>query len=240
MIKVLVTGAGGKMGQATVKAVNAHAGLELVGIAGRSDSLQEKIKDFRPDVVVDFTSAESVMINTAIIIEAGVRPVVGSSGLIPEQVQELQAKAAAKKLGGIIAPNFCVGAILMMRFAEQAAKFFPHAEIVELHHDKKQDAPSGTSVKTAEMLDNVRQNIRADNKEILLGARGATLNDVPIHSIRLPGLLAHQEVLFGGEGELLTIRHDSFNREAYMPGVCMACEQVMGLNELVYGLEEIL
>ena len=240
MIKVLVVGAAGRMGQATVAAVQAHTNLQLVGVVDRKDNLNAKIVTCTPEVVIDFTSAETVFKHAQIIIEAGIHPVIGSSGLLPEQVERLQALAAEKKLGGIIAPNFCIGAILMMRFSEQAAKYFSHAEIVELHHDKKKDAPSGTATKTAEMITSVRDNQTNIDTETIAGARGAKLNDVAIHSVRLPGLLAHQEVLFGAQGELLTLRHDSFSREAYMPGVCLACEKVIQLNQLHYGLESII
>jgi len=239
-IKILVNGASGRMGEATVAAIEQHANLQLVGQAGRKDNLVEMIRVTKARVVVDFTNAKSVFTNTKMIIDAGVHGVIGSSGLLPEQVQQLQVLAAKQKLGGIIAPNFCIGAVLMMMFAAQAAKYFPRAEIIELHHDKKHDAPSGTAIKSAEMIAAVRENQDVDCDETLVGARGATLNNVPIHSVRLQGLLAHQEVLFGNPGELLTIRHDSFERQAFMPGVCLACEKVVALDEWVYGLENIL
>jgi 4-hydroxy-tetrahydrodipicolinate reductase len=239
-ISVLINGAAGRMGQAAVATISAHDNLSLAGCAGRGDDLARVIAELNPQVVLDFTCAQAVFANAKLIIDAGVTPVIGSSGLLAEQVSELQALAAAKNVSGMIVPNFCIGAVLMMRFAEQAAKFYPHAEIIEYHHNKKQESPSGTAVKTAAMLSDVRANQRHGGDEMLAGARGANLNDVPIHAVRLPGLLAHQEVLFGSEGELLTIRHDSFNREAYMPGVCLACEQAGQLNELVYGLEHLL
>jgi 4-hydroxy-tetrahydrodipicolinate reductase len=239
-ISVLVNGAAGRMGQAAVQAINAHDKLQLAGLANSGDVLSDVIKTQQPDVVLDFTSAASVLANAKMIIDCGVHPVIGTSGLLPDDVRALQQLCAAKKLGGIIAPNFCIGAVLMMRFAKEAAKYYPHAEIIELHHDKKKDAPSGTAIKTAEIIANVRPNDYQRGTETIAGARGADLQNVPIHSVRLPGLLAHQEVLFGSAGELLTIRHDSFSREAYMPGVCFACEQVVGLTELVYGLEHLL
>lgn len=239
-IKVLINGAHGRMGKVTVIAVEQCSSLELVGTIGRNDDLAKVIKQTTAKVVVDFTNAESVFENTKTIITTGAYPVVGSSGLLPEQIKELQQLAKEKQVGGIIAPNFCIGAVLMMQFAEQAAKYFSQAEVIEFHHDKKLDAPSGTAIKTAEMIANKRQNEKVVCNETLQGARGAVLQGVPLHSIRLKGLLAHQEVLLGGEGELLTLRHDSFKREAFMPGVCLACEKVVHLNELVYGLENIL
>lgn len=240
MISILLNGASGKMGRTAAFAIEAHTNLNLVASCGHNDDLAGMLAECKPDVALDFTTPEAVFNNAKIIIEHDVRPVIGTSGLMPEQIKALQQASAAKNLGGIIAPNFCIGAILMMRFAEQAAKYYPQAEIIEYHHERKKDAPSGTSMKTAELLAAVRANQLNSGTETIVGARGANLNDVPIHSVRLQGMLAHQEVLFGGEGELLTIRHDSFTREAYMPGVCFALEQAMQLNELVYGLENLL
>lgn len=240
MISVLLNGASGKMGSTAAAAIEAHPKLSLIAACDHNDNFAGMLAELKPDVALDFTTPDAVLKNTQTIIENNVRPVIGTSGLMLEQVQALQTQCAAKKLGGIIAPNFCIGAILMMRFAEQAAKYYPQAEIIEYHHDRKKDAPSGTSIKTAQMLSNVRPNQYNHCEETIAGARGANLNDVPIHSVRLQGMLAHQEVLFGSEGELLTIRHDSFTREAYMPGVCFAIEKVMQLNELIYGLETLL
>ena len=239
-IRILINGAAGRMGQITVPAVQNDARFELVGTAVRGDDLAQKITQTSPNVVVDLTNPASVFENTRTIISAGVHPVVGTTGLLPEQITALQALAAKKSLGGIIAPNFSLGVILLMRFAAQAAQYFPYAEIIELHHDKKKDAPSGTALKTAQLLTQVRANQRPPCEEIVAGARGANVNEVPIHSVRLPGLLAHEEVLFGSEGELLTLRHDAFNRSTYMPGLLLACEKVSGLNGLVYGLEHVL
>lgn len=239
-ISILINGAKGRMGQAALAAIEAANNLSVAGAAGRGDDLANIIQTTDASVVLDFTNAESVFENAKTIIAGGAHAVIGSSGLLPDQIEQLKQLAAEKKLGVIIAPNFCIGAVLMMRFAEQAAKYYPQAEIIELHHDKKQDAPSGTAVKTAEMLANTRTNQRNPSIETIPGARGANLSEVPIHSVRLQGLLAHQEVLFGSEGELLTIRHDSFSREAYMPGVCFACEKVVELDHLVYGLENLL
>jgi 4-hydroxy-tetrahydrodipicolinate reductase len=239
MIKVLVNGAFGRMGQETVAAINATDDLILVGEADKEDPLPERILHTRPDVVVDFTAAGAGYQNTVEILQGGARPVIGTSGFDAAQVEELKGYALQRKLGGIIAPNFALGGVLMMKFAREAAKYFTDVEIVELHHERKLDAPSGTAIRTAELIAETRQRKeagRGDNAP----ARGERRNGVPIHSIRLPGLVAHQKVLFGGTSEVLTLSHDSMHREAFMPGVLLACRKVMELNELVYGLETIL
>ena len=204
--------------------------------------LQSSIRESGAEVVVDFTAPGAVFGNTEAIIGMGVRPVIGTSGLLPEEVEELKVLATGKKIGGIIAPNFAVGAVLMMKFAAEAAKHLPDVEIIELHHEKKADAPSGTAIKTAAMISVSRGKPSeiSRGKEILPGARGARAEEVPIHSVRLPGLVAHQEVLFGGSSQTLSIRHDSIHRESFMPGVCLACRKVMDLDQLVYGLEYLL
>jgi 4-hydroxy-tetrahydrodipicolinate reductase len=241
-IRVLVNGAHGKMGQESVKAIQADTVLEYVGGANHGDNLAALISQTKPDVVLDFTVACVVFENTRTIIESGVRPVVGTSGLLPEQVKTLKALCAEKKLGGIIVPNFSIGAILMMKFAADAARYLTDVEIIELHHDGKQDAPSGTAIKTADMIANNRARVPThhEERELLAGARGGVQNDIHIHSVRLPGLMAHQTVIFGGKSETLQIRHDSIHRDSFMPGVCLACKKVMGLDELVYGLETLL
>lgn len=262
-IRVLVAGALGKMGQEVVRMVTADPELELVGgvepqRGGRTlgdwapdlgtqapcfDSVREGILATNPDVMVDFTTPHVVFDNTRTCIELGVRPVVGTTGMSTEQVAELKSLCQEKKLGGLIAPNFAIGAVLMMKFAAQAAKYLPHVEIIELHHDQKLDAPSGTAIKTAEGISEVRQSTRQghpEEEETIAGARGGLWDGFRIHSVRLPGLVAHQEVLFGAEGQLLTIRHDSFNRTSFMPGVKLAIKSVMHLQELVYGLDAIL
>ncbi len=241
-IRVLVNGAKGRMGQEAVKAVEAEDGLVLVSQADLGDDLAQLIMAHQVQVVVDFTTAAVAFENTKRMIEIGVSPVIGTSGLLPEQVSELQTLAAAKSLGGLIAPNFAMGAVLMMKFAQEAARYFPNVEVIELHHDRKADAPSGTAVKTVEMMAEARQTepTPREEKEILAGARGATQHNIHVHSVRLPGLVAHQEVLFGGTSEILTIRHDSLHRESFMTGVCFGCKKVPELDRLVYGLEQLL
>ena len=230
------------MGKESVKAVSEDPDLDLVAQTDLGDNLPGEISQTKAQVVVDFTTATAAMKNADCIIESGARPVIGTSGLLPEQVAELQKLCNKQNLGGIIVPNFAIGAVLMMKYSQDAAKYFPHVEVIELHHDLKADAPSGTAIKTANLLAESRGSASptVDEKEILSGARGANAEDIRIHSVRLPGLVAHQEVIFGGQSQTLTIRHDSIHRDSFMPGVCLACKKVMDLNELVYGLEHLL
>lgn len=241
-IKVLVNGAAGRMGQTTVKFIREDKTLDLVGETHGKDDLKKSIISSKADIVIDFTNASVVYENTKNIILAGAHPVIGTSGLVSEQITELQKLCAEKNLGGIIAPNFCIAALLMMRFAEQAAHYFPECEIIETHHDKKLDAPSATAIKSAELISSARKTQPSLKKvhETLDGARGAVKNQVPIHALRLPGFLAKQDILFGHLGGNLTITHETIDRNAYMPGVLLACKKVMSLKKLVYGLESFL
>lgn len=242
-IRVLVNGALGKMGQLCVKAVESDADLTLAGQTGRHDDLVAAITKHHIDVVVDLTNAESAFHNLEKIIEAGARPVIGTSGLLKEQVETMQKKCALLQRGGIIAPNFALGAVLMMKHAREMAKYFSSVEIIEMHHDRKLDSPSGTAMRTAEMLAETllpSQNDTLPTKETVAGARGASYQHIPIHAIRLPGLVAHQQIIFGSLGETLTIRHDSMDRLCFMPGILLACKKVMELKQLIYGLENIL
>ena len=173
----------------------------------------------------------------------GFAPVVGTTGFTSEEIAELKEFSRAQALGGLIAPNFALGAVLLMQFAAQAAKYFPNVEIIELHHDKKKDAPSGTAIKTAELMAEVRESIQQgapDEEELIAGARGADFDGMRIHSVRLPGLVAHQEVIFGNQGEGLTLRHDSYDRSSFMTGVNLGIKEVVKRHELVYGLEHLL
>ena len=242
-IRVLVNGAEGRMGQEVVKSVTAAADLELVDQTDLGDDLIARIKASQAQAVVDFTTAAVAFENTRKILEAGVHPVVGTSGLLAEQVAELQQLAEDKGIGGLIAPNFAIGAVLLMKYAQDAAKYLPDVEVIELHHNRKADAPSGTAVKTAQLIAEARKEIPkalVEEKELFEGARGSEVHGVRVHSLRLPGLVAHQEVIFGGTGETLTIRHDSIHRESFMPGVCLACRKVIGTQQLFYGLEHLL
>lgn len=241
--QILVNGAAGRMGQITVMAIRQAKDLELVGTTGSKDDLKKCIQATNAKVVIDFTNASAVFANVKKIIEAGAHPVVGTSGLLPEQIKELQQNCAEKQLGGIIAPNFCMGVLLMMRFAQQAAHYFSAVEIIEIHHDQKLDAPSATALKTAELIAQARKENPGATKKIhetLPGSRGACKEQIPIHALRLPGFLAKQDVIFGHVGGNLVIAHETIDRSAFMPGVLLACRQVVSLNQLIYGLETLL
>jgi len=241
-IKVLVNGAAGRMGTEACIAVQKAEQLTLVGTCEKNENLAEKIQQTAAHVVVDFTTAEVGFENVNTILNAGARAVVGTSGFLPEQIAALEKQCTSLNIGAIIAPNFSIAAVLMMQYAQDAARYYPQVEIIEMHHDGKLDSPSGTALKTAEMIA-VNRKAAAEKpaeKAIIAGARGAEHQAINIHSVRLPGLVAHQAVIFGGLGESLTIKHDSLHRVSFMPGVVLACEKVMNLNHLVYGLEHIL
>ncbi len=242
LVRVVVNGSKGRMGKESVRAVSEDSELDLVGQTDINDNLSEIISQRKAQVVLDFTHADVVMEVAVSIIKSGARPVIGTSGLLPQQVDELQKLCRKQKIGGVIAPNFAIGAVLMMKYSQDAAKYLPNAEVIEFHHDGKLDSPSGTAIKTANLIAGVRKNITktSSEKEIIKGSRGGDSEGVQIHSVRLPGLIAHQEVIFGGQSQTLTIRHDSMHRESFMPGVCLACKKVMDLKELVYGLETLL
>ncbi len=262
-IKVAVSGANGKMGQEVLKMVINDPQLELVaaidlrspaidvgqvvgtdsiGVIFENDIEQALIRS-QADVLVDFTNPQAVQNNVRTAIKYGVHPVVGTTGLPLEDIKEFDRLLKEQDLGGIFAPNFAIGAILMMRFAEQAAKYMPHVEIIELHHDQKIDAPSGTALKTAEMIkaqrNSLRQGLETEYEKIP-GARGSEYDGFRIHSVRLPGFVAHQEVIFGSSGQILTIRHDSIHRESFMPGVNLAIKKVKDFIGAIYGLENLI
>ena len=242
-IKVLVNGAFGRMGQVAVKAIQDHPHLELVGQIGREYDLQKSIRDSGAQVVIDFTIPTAVYENTLSIIEADAHPVIGTSGLKPDQIEALIERAKAKQLGGIIAPNFSLSAVLMMKAATEIVKYMPRAEIIEMHHDGKMDSPSGTALRTAQLLATSNPTVNMPAKkthETVAGARGANHQQIPIHSIRLPGLLANEDIIFGNLGETLTLSHKSIDRLCFVPGICLACEKVGSLKTLIYGLENIL
>jgi 4-hydroxy-tetrahydrodipicolinate reductase len=240
--RVIINGAHGKMGQEVIKAIEQEKEFELVAKLDRDDNLANAIQETDANIVIDFTSAHDAFQNCEIIIRNGAHPVIGTTGFQPHQIIALQELSETKKLGGIIAPNFSIAAALMIRCAKEIAHYFPHVEIIELHHDKKIDAPSGTAIKTAEEIAHSRERLPAaiTEKELLAGARGAVKNHIHIHSVRLPGLVAHEEIIFGDVGQTLTLRHDTYHREAFMPGVILACKKVMHLKKLVYGLEHLL
>ncbi|MFA4995229.1 MAG: 4-hydroxy-tetrahydrodipicolinate reductase [Bdellovibrionales bacterium] len=243
MTRVLVNGAKGRMGSMTALSVKADPSLTLVGETDLGDNLVQTIKDNRAEVVVDFTVASAGFDCFTTIVEAGAHPVVGTSGFNQEQVEKLKQLCRKKGIGGLIAPNFSIGGVLMMKFAAEAAKYMPDVEIIESHHEHKLDAPSGTAVRTAEMISDAAgsKSITPDkSKELIAGVRGGRSNDVPIHSVRLPGFLAQQRVIFGSLGQTLTLEHNSINRESFMSGVCLAIKKIVGQKELFYGLEELL
>lgn len=235
-IRVLVNGARGKMGKQTCIAVDAANDLLLVAQLNRGDDVATALEKHKIDVAVDFTVPNVVFDHTKTYIDANVHPVIGTTGLDEKQIKELQVMAREKKLGGIIAPNFSIGAILMMHFAKIANRFLSHAEIIEMHHEKKLDAPSGTALKTVSHM----QTAQLACEHNQFASRGLIKNNIPIHSVRLPGYVAHQQVILSGEKELLTLRHDSIDRSCFMPGVVLACRQVQQLDELVFGLENLL
>lgn len=262
-IRVAIAGAKGRMGQETVKMVLDDDQFVLVRAIDRvlhgndvgdvigigaidvtfSNAIEDVLAGDRPDVLVDLTTPQATKQNVRLALEYGVRPVVGTTGWTSEDIKEMDKLARELRVGAVIAPNFAIGAVLMMRFAKEAAKYMPHVEIIEMHHDEKLDAPSGTAVKTAELVSENRQEIKQghpEEDEQMQGARGAYIDGFRIHSVRLPGLVAHQQVLFGGPGQTLTLRHDSINRESFMPGINLAIKKVMDLDQLVYGLEHLL
>lgn len=269
-IPVVINGAGGKMGREVVKAVAAAADMNLVGAVDRNPELQGQdvgelagiealevpiINDLQatlvlatqerqPPVMVDFTHPDSIYENVRAAIAYGVRPVVGTTGLSAEQIDELANFADKASMGVAIVPNFSIGMVLLQQAAIRASQYFDHVEIIELHHNQKADAPSGTAIQTAQLLQELGKSFNpsmVEETEKLPGARGSqTEEGIRIHSVRLPGLIAHQEVIFGAPGQIYTLRHDTSDRACYMPGVLLAVRKVMQLKSLVYGLEKLL
>ena len=245
MINVAVLGARGRMGSEVVKAVEAADGLALVAALDMGDSI-DQLKGSAAHVVVDFTTPDSVMANLEFLINNGINVVVGTTGFDDSKLATVKGWLAANpSVGVLIAPNFAIGAVLMMEFAAKAAKYFESAEIIELHHPNKVDAPSGTAARTAELMSEARKEARLPampdaTTSSLPGARGATVGQIPVHSVRLRGLVAHQEVLLGGIGETLSIRHDSIDRVGFMPGVLLGVRQVVNHPGLTFGLENFM
>lgn len=269
-IPVIVNGAAGKMGREVVKAVAAAEDMTLFGAVDINPGIQGQdvgevigcgalevpimndpqpilcaaSQEKQPAVMVDFTHPKSVYENVRTAIAYGVRPVVGTTGLSAAQIDELAAFADKASIGCLIIPNFSIGMVLLQQAAIQASKYFDHVEIIELHHNQKADAPSGTAIKTAEMLAEMGKTYNVSQvkeTETLAGSRGGLAEEgIRIHSVRLPGLLAHQEVIFGAPGQIYTLRHDTSDRSCYMPGVLLAIRQVIKLKSLVYGLEKII
>lgn len=266
LVKVAVVGACGRMGKEVVKGILSRNDFQLVSAidvreVGKdigevvgvqslgipvSNDLVAALKESGAQVAVDFTHPSVVFENVRKTIECGVAPVVGTTGWTQEKVKAIDKLAKKKGVPVVIAPNFAIGAVLMMKFAMEAAKYFDKVEIIELHHDGKADAPSGTALRTAELILRGRGKSFPEPKvkqpEVLLeGALGGEMSGIRIHSIRLPGLVAHQEVIFGTVGQVLTIRHDSLSRESFIPGVLLAIEKVLSLPPgVVFGLENLL
>ncbi|HLR08117.1 MAG TPA: 4-hydroxy-tetrahydrodipicolinate reductase [Bacillota bacterium] len=263
-IKIIVAGPRGKMGSETIRMLQHEDTLQLVACIDRKND-GKTLKDVNgqpalnvpiyenplecfqqhadADVLIDLTVPDAGYVHTKTALENHIRPVVGTSGFTNDQISALSKLSTETKTGCIIAPNFAVGAVLMMQFAKMAAKFFPDVEIIEKHHDQKLDAPSGSAIKTAQLIKGTRkkkQQGHPNEEETIKGSRGANVDDMRIHSVRLPGLIAHQEVIFGGAGQTLTIKHDSISRDSFMDGIKFAVQQVMKLDKLIYGLENVL
>lgn len=260
-IRVVVHGAAGRMGREVLNALCRDSELEAVGAvdlkAGQGHiSLPEGSGDIpfateigailsrsRPDVMVDFTVAEATMPAARLAIKEGVNLVIGTTGLSPSDVEEIERLCQEGDVGAVVAPNFSLGAVLMIHLARLAARYFDYAEVIEKHHEGKVDAPSGTALATAKAMAEARGKpfrYPEPEKESLSGTRGGQIEGISVHSVRLPGLLAHQEVILGATGQTLTIRHDSISRESFMPGVIMAIKRVVNMKGLVYGLESLL
>ncbi len=262
-INIVIAGPRGRMGREAVQLVinedNFHLAAvidhkydgqllsDLDGFSGLHipiyTDINECFQKTSVDVLIDLTTPEYGMLHAKTALEHRIRPVIGTTGFTKEDLSELEAICREQEIGCIIAPNFAIGAVLMMKFAKMAGRYFQDVEIIELHHDQKLDAPSGTAIKTAEMIAEVRTMKKQGHKqerEIIKGARGADYEGMHLHSVRLPGLIAHQQIMFGSEGQTLTIRHDSYNRTSFMSGVKVAVETVINLDTLIYGLENII
>lgn len=264
MIRVGIIGALGKMGREVVNAVTKENDLELVMavdvvkvgedlgklVFGQDsgvkiqNNLSEALVSCKPDVVIDFTQPNTIFQNATVCLNQKVRSVIGTTGLSDEQINSLKELSEKNETSCFIAPNFTTGAVLMMMFAKQAAKYFDNAEIIELHHNQKKDAPSGTAIKTAKLMAEANDNFSTNNCEeieVLDGARGANADsNIRIHSVRMPGYIASQEVIFGANGQIFKLRHDSMDRSCYMAGVLLSVRYVYDNVGFVYGLENIM
>ncbi|HLQ95213.1 MAG TPA: 4-hydroxy-tetrahydrodipicolinate reductase [Pseudogracilibacillus sp.] len=262
-MNIVVAGPRGRMGSEALKMIQQEEQFSLTACIDRTvteetkkevktltnqdiplySDIEECLQEVKADVLIDLTVSEPGFIHTKAALQHKVRAVVGTSGFSDEQIEELSSLAKENKTGCIIAPNFALGAVLMMQFAKTAARYFPDVEVIEKHHDQKIDAPSGTAKKTVELIQEERKEKEQghpDEYETYTGARGADIGGVHVHSMRLPGLVAHQEVVFGSTSQLLTIQHDSFHRESFMEGLKLAVQEVENYEELVYGLEHVM
>ena len=258
-IRVAISGASGRMGQEIINALCREPETEIVGAVELqpaedllllpdgsgpvpfSADLGYILTDCRPDVLVDFTSAKATMPAVRIATEHGVNLVIGTTGLTTDDINEIERLAKAHGVGAVVAPNFTIGAVLMIHLAKLTAKYLDYAEIIELHHHLKADAPSGTALSTAKAMVAARgKPFSYPEQGKASASRGEQIDGVTLHAVRLPGLMAHQEVLFGGPGQTLRIRHDTINRECYMPGIILAIREVVNRQGLVYGLDTLL
>lgn len=259
-IKVVVQGALGKVGRVVINALCRESEMQVVGAVELhvsedylslpdnsgsvpfSSNLEYILTSCRPDVLVDFTIAQATMPAVRVAVKQGVNLVIGTTGLTADELSEIDRLALAHKVGAVVAPNFALGAVLMIHLAKIAAKYLDYAEIIELHHNLKVDSPSGTALSTAKAMAAARGKPfkRPPEQKKTSASRGEQVEGVTIHSVRLPGLMAHQEVLLGGPGQTLSIRHDTINRECYMPGVILAIKEVVKQQGLVYGLDALL
>ena len=257
-IRVIVHGAAGKVGQEVIKAVSGEDDMQLVGAVDMkaakdslllpdgsssvpfSTDLGDILARCQPDVMVDFSIAKATMPAVRLATEKGVNLVIGTTGFSPDDVKEIEHLTAEHKIGAVVAPNFALGAVLMMHLAKIAARYLDYAEIIELHHHLKADAPSGTAQMTARAMAEARGKPFLQPQDKAAASRGESVEGVTLHSVRLPGLMAHQEVILGAPGQTLSIRHDTINRECYMPGVMLAIREVVRREGLVYGLEALL
>jgi 4-hydroxy-tetrahydrodipicolinate reductase len=260
-IKVVVQGALGKMGREIIAGICQEPDLKLVGAVEKtlaseyiplpdgsgvvpfSDNLADILVQCQPQVLVDFTVAQATMTAVPVTAEHKVNLVIGTTGLTEKDLMEVDRLATTNEIGAIVAPNFALGAVVLMHLAKIASQFFDSAEIIEMHHEQKKDAPSGTALSTAKAMVEGRGKpflYSSTKKETLSGTRGGQIDGIGIHSLRLPGLLAHQQVIFGAKGQILTIRHDATSRECYLPGIILAIKKVVNLKGLTYGLDKLL
>lgn len=263
MTNIIVAGPRGQMGQEALRMIARENHFKLVACIDRKydgksvanipslpkidapifTDAKTCLEQVDAHILLDLTIPDVGYKHTKLALQNKIRPVVGTTGFTAEHINELTTLAKQQKTGAIIAPNFAIGAILMMKFSQMAAKYFPDVEIIEKHHDQKLDAPSGTAIKTADMITNVREKKtqgHPEEFETLAGARGGDVEGIKVHSVRLPGLVAHEEVIFGGKGQILTLKHDSMNRQSFMDGIDLCVRKVIEMNQLVYGLENIL
>jgi 4-hydroxy-tetrahydrodipicolinate reductase len=261
--RIIITGACGKMGRAIINGIFHEPDIQIVGavdtrLLGKDigllvgeepqniyikDKLEQVIKETGAQIMIDFTNPQAVMKNVRTALIHKVASIVGTTGLTSQNFEELNMLAEKYQAPVFIAPNFALGAVLMMKFAKEASKYFPHVEIIEKHHDQKVDAPSGTAINTLEMIAEVLNVINQGAPhefEKISGSRGGSYQGMRVHSLRLPGLVAHQEVIFGGEGQTLSIKHDSISRDSFVPGLLLAIRNIEDMKGVVYGLEKLL